>query len=343
MVADPFQFELPGELVAQAPLPERSASRLLHVCPDGGLEDRVMRTFPELLRPGDLLVLNDTRVLNARLAARKETGAAVELLLERVLQPDLALMQLRSNRSPRPGTRLLLEDGSAAEVTGREPPFFLLRFADPVLRVLERLGHVPLPPYIRRADVASDRERYQTVYARAAGSVAAPTAGLHFDEPLLAAVRAAGAAIGYLTLHVGAGTFRPVQPEQLASRRLHAEWLEVGPELCEAAARARAAGGRVIAVGTTAVRGLETAAQGGQLAPWQGETELFLMPGDRFRVVDAMLTNFHLPGSSLLLLVAAFAGAGRVGAAYRHAVAQRYRFFSYGDAMFLHRAAEAGG
>ena len=342
MAADPFAFELPEELIAQAPLPERSASRLLHVGAEGSLDDRVMRAFPDLLRPGDLLVLNDTRVLHARLAARKTTGARVELLLERVLQPDLALMQMRSNRAARPGMRLLLEDGSEAEVTGREPPFFLLRFTEPVLAVLERLGHVPLPPYIRRPDAAADRDRYQTVYARAAGSVAAPTAGLHFDESLLAAVRTAGANIGYLTLHVGAGTFRPVQPGQIASRRLHAESLEVSPALCEAVARARAAGGRVIAVGTTVVRGLETAAQGGVLAPWQGETELFLMPGDRFRVVDAMLTNFHLPGSSLLLLVAAFAGTGPVAAAYRHAVAQRYRFFSYGDAMFLHRAALAG-
>ncbi|MCC5794534.1 MAG: tRNA preQ1(34) S-adenosylmethionine ribosyltransferase-isomerase QueA [Chromatiales bacterium] len=338
----PFDFELPAALIAQQPLPERSASRLLVSYRDGALTDRCMRELPGLLRPGDLVVVNDSRVLNARLAGRKESGASVELLLERIEAPDQALVQMRANRPARPGARILFADGSSAEVVGRELPFFRLRFSAPVLSLLERLGQVPLPPYIRRPDASSDRERYQTVYAREPGSVAAPTAGLHFDAPLLAALEQAGVGLGRLTLHVGAGTFRPVQPEQVASRRLHAEYLQVDEALCARVAATRAAGGRVVAVGTTVVRGLETAARGGELAPYAGETSLFLMPGDRFRVTSLLLTNFHLPGSSLLWLVAAFAGTARIAAAYQHAIDQAYRFFSYGDAMLLERADEAG-
>jgi len=341
MLPMPFAIDVPPELVAQQPLAQRSASRLLHVLEDGGCADLQIEDLPQLLRAGDLLVLNDTRVLPARLHGRKASGGAVELLLERILAPCEARMQLRASRAPRSGTRIIIDERAEAMVSGRDGPFFLLRFSEPVQQVLERCGHVPLPPYIRRDDQPADRERYQTVFSRQQGSVAAPTAGLHFDSALLAAIAAAGVETAFLTLHVGAGTFRPVQPEQLESRRLHAEQLCVPAELCAAVARTRAAGGRVIAVGTTVVRGLETAAAGGELVPFAGETELFLLPGDRFRVVDALLTNFHLPGSSLLLLVAAFAGSETIRLAYAHAIASNYRFFSYGDAMLLHCAPES--
>jgi len=340
-----FSFELPSGLIAQQALAERSASRLLHVgadaaggCDDLSLRDLHFRDLPGLLRPGDLLVANDTRVLPARLFGQKATGGKVELLLERVLGDTDALVQLRSSHAPRPGSSLTFGVGVTAEVLERRADFFVLRFDRPVLPVLQELGHVPLPPYIRRDDAPGDRQRYQTVFARAQGSVAAPTAGLHFDEPLLAALSARGVEFRTLTLHVGAGTFAPLRPQQWKTGRLHAERLEVTAELCAAVAACRTRGGRVIAVGTTATRALETAGDSGELRPLRGETSLFIRPGYLFRIVDAMVTNFHLPESSLLMLVCAFGGTERVLAAYRHAVASRYRFFSYGDAMFLERA-----
>lgn len=336
-----FNFELPPELIAQQPLPERTASRLLELRPDGALNDRYFAELPELLRPSDLLVVNDTRVLPARLYGAKASGGRIEMLLERLLSSDEALVQLRSSHAPKPGSTLSFDGEVSATVLRRQDEFFVLRFARPVVEVLDQTGHVPLPPYIRRTDESADRERYQTVYARERGSVAAPTAGLHFSEALLSALAAQGVALGRLTLHVGAGTFAPLRPHHLKTGRLHAERLQVSAELCTAVASCRERGGRVVAVGTTAVRGLETAAASGMLRAFDGETSLFIRPGYRFQVVDALVTNFHLPESSLLMLVAAFGGRERVMAAYLEAVARRYRFFSYGDAMFLRRDGES--
>lgn len=333
-----FNFELPSDLIAQQPLAERTASRLLELGPDGALSDWHFADLPGLLRPGDLLVVNDTRVLPARLYGAKASGGRIEMLLERVLSADEALVQLRSSHAPKPGSTLHFDGEVSATVLRRQDEFFVLRFARPVVKLLDEAGHVPLPPYIRRTDESADRERYQTVYACERGSVAAPTAGLHFNEALLTSLSAQGVAFGRLTLHVGAGTFAPLRPHHLKTGRLHAERLTVSAKLCAAVADCRARGGRVVAVGTTAVRGLETAAAGaGVLRPFDGETSLFIRPGFRFQLVDALVTNFHLPESSLLMLVAAFGGMERVMAAYREAVARRYRFFSYGDAMFLCR------
>ena len=334
-----FRYELPPELIAQHPPAERSASRLMVLDRAGGrVSHRGVRDLPDLLAPGDLLVFNDTRVIPARLLGRKETGGRVEVLVERLRGGREVLAQVRASKSPRPGTRLLLEGGAAARVTGREEDFFVLAFEgdEPVAALLERIGHVPLPPYIARPDAGVDRERYQTVYARRAGAVAAPTAGLHFDEPLLEALRARGLALGWVTLHVGAGTFQPVRVDDIREHRMHREWIEVGEAVCRQVAETRARGGRVVAVGTTSVRCLETAAgEDGVLRPFTGETDIFIYPGYRFRVVDALVTNFHLPESTLLMLVCAFAGTEAVLAAYREAVARRYRFFSYGDAMLV--------
>jgi len=331
-----FSYELPLELVAQQPLAERSASRLLNLRGDGVPEDLVFPDLAGLLRPGDLLVVNDTRVIPARLLGAKRSGGRVEMLVERVLGEHLALVQLRASHAPRPGSWLDF-GADAARVCERREPFFVLEFSAPVMAVLERSGHVPLPPYIRRPDAAADQQRYQTVFAREAGAVAAPTAGLHFDNAMLERLAARRVGLASVTLHVGAGTFAPLRPVQLATGRLHAERLEVMPAAVSAIGSARAAGGRIVAVGTTVVRALETAARAGQLAPHAGETDLFIVPGYRFQIVDALLTNFHLPQSSLLMLVCAFGGTGPVLAAYRHAVLKRYRFFSYGDAMFLER------
>jgi S-adenosylmethionine:tRNA ribosyltransferase-isomerase len=341
MDPEDFDFDLPPELIAQRALAERSASRLLHVGSGGeDLGDCTFRDLTRLLRTGDLLVGNDTRVLPARLFGEKASGGKVELLLERVLGETEALVQLRSSHAPKAGTVLHFGPGATAEVTGRQDEFFSLRFSLPVVPLLEERGHVPLPPYIRRSDEPGDRQRYQTVFAREQGSVAAPTAGLHFDDALLAALAAHGVEFRTLTLHVGAGTFAPLRPHQLKTGRLHAERLAVSPELCAAVAACRERGGRVIAVGTTATRALEAAAESGQLRPFRGETSLFIRPGYRFRIVDGMVTNFHLPQSSLLMLVCALGGTARVLAAYRHAVEARYRFFSYGDAMFVESARE---
>jgi len=331
-----FHYELPDELIARHPVPRRSDSRLLHLHgASGALADRRFAELPTLLGPGDLLVFNDTRVVPARLHGRKATGGKVELLLERVVGGSRARVQLRSSKPPVAGSLIHLAEGAAATVVGRDGDFWLLDFGTDPAAVFERHGEMPLPPYLRRAAEDFDRERYQTVYARVPGAVAAPTAGLHFDAALLAACEQAGAARTQVTLHVGAGTFQPVRVDDLREHRMHAEMTEVPAAACEAVAACRARGGRVVAVGTTAVRALESAAQGGRLAPYAGDTRLFITPGYRFRVVDALITNFHLPESTLLMLVSAFAGRGHVLAAYRHAVASRYRFFSYGDAMFV--------
>lgn len=334
-----FAFDLPHELIAQSPLAERAASRLLCMDRDGRITDRHFSAVQTLLAPGDLLVLNDTRVIPARLYGLKDSGGRVEVLVEWLLDAQQVLAQVRASKTPRPGALLHLEDAVTARVLGRQDEFFVLEFQGGIdaLAVLERHGHMPLPPYIARADAAQDRERYQTVYARSPGAVAAPTAGLHFDQTLLDAVQARGVECAHITLHVGAGTFQPLRVERLEEHRMHAERVEVSAGTCARIAAVKARGGRVVAVGTTVVRSLETAAQGGTLQPYAGETRLFITPGYRFRVIDALITNFHLPESTLLMLVCAFGGYEQVMRAYRHAVAQRYRFFSYGDAMFLER------
>ncbi|MFP5405383.1 MAG: tRNA preQ1(34) S-adenosylmethionine ribosyltransferase-isomerase QueA [Gammaproteobacteria bacterium] len=336
-----FDFELPAELIAQQPAPERGASRLLVMPAERpALQDRRFTDLPDLLAPGDLLVFNDTRVIRARLFGTKDTGGRVEALVERITGTCEAIAMLRLSKAPKVGSRIVF-GGSGAEVLGRQGEFWQLRFDEPVLEFLEREGQVPLPPYIVHPPDKEDERRYQTVYARAAGSVAAPTAGLHFDEALLAALKAKGVEFAYVTLHVGAGTFQPVRVEDLSRHRMHAERYEVSSDTAEAVERTRREGGRVIAVGTTSVRTLESvaAAHDGRVVAGSGETRLFVTPGYRFRVVDALITNFHLPKSTLLMLVCAFAGTRAVKQAYAHAVAERYRFFSYGDAMFVERPA----
>jgi len=340
MKVSDFDFELPEALIAQRPLAERSASRLLRLDRETGrVEDRRFAELDALLRPGDLLVFNNTRVIPARLFAAKPSGGRVEVLVERILEGSVALAQLGANRKPAPGSEII-ETGTGARIVveGREQEFWRLRLASPDrdwLGLLDRAGHMPLPPYIERADEAADRERYQTVYAEAPGAVAAPTAGLHFDEALFQRLDARGVERAFLTLHVGAGTFQPVRVDEVEEHAMHPEWLEVNAQLVARIEAVRAAGGRVVAVGTTSVRALETAAADGGLKPFAGDSRLFIYPGYRFRVVDAMITNFHLPRSTLLMLVSAFAGRERILAAYRHAVEARYRFFSYGDAMLI--------
>ncbi|HHW4683073.1 MAG TPA: tRNA preQ1(34) S-adenosylmethionine ribosyltransferase-isomerase QueA [Xylella sp.] len=333
-----FHYELPDDLIAQVPLPERSASRLMLVPPAPALlQNCYVRDLPELLQPGDLLVFNDTRVIPARLFGRKVSGGRVEILIERLLGLQQAVAQLRLGRSLKVGNRILLDAGGHAEVLSREGEFYLLCFEinTPLEQWLSDVGHLPLPPYIRREPEHHDRERYQTVFARTVGAVAAPTAGLHFDEFLLTRLRARGIEFGYITLHVGAGTFQPMRVALLEQHVMHSEWFSVGAELVEQVRSTRARGGRVIAVGTTVVRSLESAMRDGELQPFVGETQIFIFPGYCIRSVDAIITNFHLPESTLLMLVAAFAGHTRVLDAYRHAVQERYRFFSYGDAMLL--------
>ncbi|RDJ00113.1 tRNA preQ1(34) S-adenosylmethionine ribosyltransferase-isomerase QueA [Dyella solisilvae] len=333
-----FDFQLPPELIAQAPLAERSASRLLVLDVETqARQDRMFRDLPEYLREGDLLVFNDTRVLPARLHGRKDTGGAVEILIERVTGAYEAIVQLGVSKKPKEGGRIELADGTHAVVLGRDGSFFRLRFEspDPLERLLLRLGEMPLPPYIERHADASDMERYQTVFAREPGAVAAPTAGLHFDEATLATLRERGIQFGYVTLHVGAGTFQPVRADDLKDHQMHREWLNVGASLVEQVRRTRAAGGRVFAVGTTVVRALESASRDGQLQPFAGETQIFIFPGYRFSSIDGLLTNFHLPQSTLLMLVSALAGREFMLESYRHAVEQKYRFFSYGDAMLI--------
>jgi S-adenosylmethionine:tRNA ribosyltransferase-isomerase len=336
-----FHYELPPELIAQAPLAERSASRLLTLDgASGALADRQFRDLPELVGPDDLLVFNDTRVIPARLFAAKESGGRVELLLERPQDAAKALVHARASKPLRPDMPLLSRGGTI-RIIERVGDLWSVELPAPALEFFERYGQMPLPPYIRRAPDAADATRYQSVFARRDGAVAAPTASLHFDAPLLSRLEARGAQRAFVTLHVGAGTFQPVRSDSVGAHVMHAEFVEVNAAACAAIARTRAAGGRVIAVGTTVVRALESAAGGGALAPYVGDSSLFIVPGFRFRVADAIVTNFHLPESTLLMLVSAFAGRERVLAAYRHAVAAQYRFFSYGDAMFITPAPEA--
>lgn len=334
-----FHYELPEALIAQEPLPERSASRLLVVpAASAPFEDRSIRDLPSLLQPGDLLVFNDTRVIPARLFGHKASGGRVEILIERLLPDNQARVQIGVSKSPKPGSRIALDGGGEAVVLAREGEFYRLQFEldEGLESWLLHAGRLPLPPYIRREPGADDAERYQTVFAREIGAVAAPTAGLHFDDALLQALRARGVEFGHVTLHVGAGTFQPVRVDDLREHRMHSEWLNVGAELVAQIRRTREGGGRVVAVGTTVVRALESAIHEGELRPFAGETQIFIFPGYRIRSVDALLTNFHLPESTLLMLVSAFAGKTRVFTAYAHAVRERYRFFSYGDAMLLY-------
>ena len=340
MPLDDFDYELPPELIAQSPAPERASSRLLHLDGrTGALIDRQFRDLVGLMATGDVMVFNNTRVIKARLAGRKQTGGRIEVLIERVLAGDHAFAQVRASHPPRAGSVLILADAVEATVVGRHGEFFKLRFGncDDVFALLERHGAVPLPPYIEHAPDARDEERYQTVYAREPGAVAAPTAGLHFDEPLLAELRSRGVEIAYLTLHVGAGTFQPVRVQDLAEHEMHSEWYHVPDATVDAVKRARSGGGRVVAVGTTSLRARETAAAGGPLKAGYGETRLFIVPGYEFKIVERLVTNFHLPKSTLLMLVSAFGGMDSIRRAYRHAIEHHYRFFSYGDAMLIER------
>ena len=342
-----FDYTLPAELIAQSPLAERSASRLLIVTPNSGeapvLADAVFTDLPDLVQPGDLFVFNDTRVIHARLHGVKDSGGQIEVLIERAIGPHEALAQVRASKSPKSGARLRLADAFDVEVLGRVGEFFHLRFpaGEDLLALLERHGKLPLPPYIQRAAGEADESRYQTVYARELGSVAAPTAGLHFDQALIERIAERGARCAWLTLHVGAGTFQPVRVDDLGEHQMHRERYVIPQETVDAIAATRAAGGRVIAVGTTSMRALEAAAQDGPLEAGSGETEIFILPGFHFQVVDALITNFHLPKSTLMMLVSAFAGMDTIRRTYAHAIEQRYRFFSYGDAMFITRKNDA--
>ncbi|MBB5320349.1 tRNA preQ1(34) S-adenosylmethionine ribosyltransferase-isomerase QueA [Marinobacter oulmenensis] len=333
-----FDFDLPDELIARYPLEQRSASRLLNLDGiSGQIRHLSFTDLPDLLEPGDLLVFNNTRVIPARLFGRKETGGQVEILVERLQGEQEFLAHTRASKSPKDGQLVLLEDGTQLRMVGREDALFrfVLEGSEAVLDMLERIGHMPLPPYMEREDELTDRERYQTVYAREAGAVAAPTAGLHFDDGLLQTLGERGVEFAYVTLHVGAGTFQPVRVDRVEEHVMHSEVAHVPEETVAAVQRARRGGHRVVAVGTTSVRSLESASRAGQLHEFRGETDIFIYPGYRFQTVDAMITNFHLPESTLIMLVSAFAGHGNIMAAYREAVEQRYRFFSYGDAMFL--------
>lgn len=342
-----FSFDLPDELIARYPQPERSASRLL--CLNGvtgEVKHQQFKHIVEHIQAGDLLVFNDTRVIPARMLGEKVSGGKVEVLVERIVDEHRVLAHLRSNRSPKPGAKMILEGAVEVEMLGRKDALFELRFntEEPILAVLEQYGHMPLPPYIDRPDEASDRERYQTVYNKKPGAVAAPTAGLHFDDEILQQLREQGVEFAYVTLHVGAGTFQPVRVDNIEEHHMHSEYAEVPPETVDAIAATRARGGRVIAVGTTSVRSLESAAQaaknsGQPLQPFFADTDIFIYPGYVFQLVDAMITNFHLPESTLIMLVSAFAGQNHVLQAYQAAVDERYRFFSYGDAMFVTRNA----
>lgn len=335
-----FHFELPEELIASFPLEQRSASRLLCLDGDSGeLSHRGFTDILDLLNPGDLMVFNNTRVIPARLFGEKATGGKIEALIERVLDQHRVLAHVRSSRSPKPGAELLFEGGAKAVMIGRHENLFELEFCGdtPVFDLLEAHGHMPLPPYMKRDDQLEDRERYQTVYNEKPGAVAAPTAGLHFDEALLAKLDEKGIEKAFVTLHVGAGTFQPMKVERVEDHVMHAEYIEVSQEVCDAVKATRARGGRVVAVGTTSVRSLESASQNGEIEPFYGDSSIFIFPGYQFKSVDLLITNFHLPESTLLMLVSAFAGYTHTMNAYKVAVEQQYRFFSYGDAMFISR------
>jgi S-adenosylmethionine:tRNA ribosyltransferase-isomerase len=341
LTVDDFDFDLPAALIAQHPAPSRTASRLLHVS-TAALADLRFTDLPSLLAPGDLLVFNDTKVIRARLFGQKDSGGQVEVLIERIVDARHALAQVRASKSPKPGTKLRLADAFDVTVTGRAgaaQEFFALELPEggDFWQLTEAHGRLPLPPYITHAAGSDDESRYQTVFAREPGAVAAPTAGLHFDETMLAELRAQGIEQAWLTLHVGAGTFQPVRVTNIAEHRMHSERFDIPQATVDAIAATRARSGRVIAVGTTSLRALESGARSGELQAGAAETEIFITPGYRFRVVDRMITNFHLPKSTLLMLVSAFAGFDTIRTAYTHAIAERYRFFSYGDAMLLER------
>lgn len=341
-----FSFELPEHLIAKYPTEKRADSRLLHLNGVSGYTShRQFKDMLELVEPGDLLVFNNTRVMPARLLGKKETGGQVEVLVERILPDDTVLAHVRASKAPKPGTRLRLEDAIDAEVTGRDDALFLLNFLhdEPVLSLLEKHGHMPLPPYIDRPDENSDKERYQTVYNAKPGAVAAPTAGLHFDDDILAALKEKGVNLAFVTLHVGAGTFQPVRVDDIETHKMHSEYAEVPQDVVDAILTTKAAGKRVIAVGTTSVRSLESAAVAAEstadiIMPFYADTDIFIYPGFRFKVVDAMFTNFHLPESTLMMLISAFAGRDNVMNAYQEAIEKEYRFFSYGDSMFIEKA-----
>jgi S-adenosylmethionine:tRNA ribosyltransferase-isomerase len=336
MKTSDFDYALPEALIAQHPAPERTASRLLHLDgATGTIEDLAFDQLPRLLTPGDLLVLNDTRVIKARLFGHKSTGGKIEVFVERIVSEREALVLMRAGHRPKAGNRLVVGDGVGVEVLAREEDLCRVRFAEPVMAVLERCGNVPLPPYVRHEPDAADAERYQTVFAQNPGAVAAPTAGLHFDRSLLERIERGGVRLARVTLHVGSGTFQPLRCEELEQHRMHSERYEVPQATIEAIEATRAAGGRVLAVGTTALRALESWAQTGERS---SDTSLFIFPGFSFHVADRLLTNFHLPKSSLLILASAFGGTENVQRAYAHAIAGRYRFFSYGDAMLIERA-----
>lgn len=331
-----FDYHLPAELIAQSPPERRGASRLLHLDSTGGLHDKQFADLPSLINPGDLLVFNDTRVIKARLHGQKDSGGKVEILVERITQPNIALVHIRASKSPKAGSRIHIDDAFWVNMLGRDGELFELEFPERVLDLLEKHGSTPLPPYIEHEAGQEDDERYQTVYAHAPGAVAAPTAGLHFDQPMLDALAAGGVQETFVTLHVGAGTFQPVRVENLSEHHMHSERYSVSEETLGLIRATRAAGKRVIAVGTTSVRALESAAlQAGQTGPLEGDTRIFITPGYKFSYVDALITNFHLPKSTLLMLVSALAGMEPIQRAYAHAIQSRYRFFSYGDAMFI--------
>jgi S-adenosylmethionine:tRNA ribosyltransferase-isomerase len=343
MQKNDFSFQLPEQLIARFPQPERSASRLLKLQRDSGaIEHSQFTAVLDALVAGDLLVFNNTRVIPARLFGQKVSGGKVEVLVERLLDDKRFLAHVRASKAPKPGSRLILEQDAEVEMTARHGELFELTLLsnEPVLEMLERLGHMPLPPYIDRPDAESDRERYQTVYNSKPGAVAAPTAGLHFDEPLLAALKAKGVEFAFVTLHVGAGTFQPVRVDNILEHQMHAEYIEVPPEVVSAVTACKARGNRVVAVGTTSVRSLESAAQfakaaGKPLQPYYGDTQIFIYPGYQFAVVDGLITNFHLPESTLIMLVSALSSRDIVMHAYQEAIAQQYRFYSYGDAMLI--------
>ncbi len=329
-----FDFHLPSELIAQTPLEKRSDSRLLTMDGNGLLSDRQFNELPQFLNSNDVMIFNDTKVIKARLFGEKESGGKIEALVERILDEHRVLSSIRASHAPKPGSTLIFAGHLKAKVIERQDDLYVLCFEEEVLTLLEEYGHVPLPPYIDHDASEFDEERYQTVYAKHPGSVAAPTAGLHFDESLLDEIRGMGVTIAYVTLHVGAGTFQPVRVEDISEHKMHSEVFHVPTETMDAIRRAKEKGGRVIAVGTTALRSLESTAIQGKLA---GETSIYITPGYQFQVVDCLLTNFHLPKSTLLMLVSAFSGVEAIREAYRHAIEKRYRFFSYGDAMLLER------
>ncbi len=337
MLTSDFSFELPEELIAQYPAADRDGSRLLYLGLENTLLDTAFKQLPEYLKAGDLIVLNDTRVIPARLYAKKETGGNVEIMLERIQDEQTLLVQLRASKSPKAGTSLKLEDNTRFEVKGRKGSMFLLNYEgkEKITDLLARLGHMPLPPYISRNDESLDLERYQTVFSDKPGAVAAPTAGLHFTNDILKVLKEKGVDNARLTLHVGAGTFQPVRVNDIAKHEMHSEYMSVSQDVVDKINETKKNGGRVLAVGTTVVRSLETAARKGSLRSFQGDTNIFIYPGFKFNVVDLLLTNFHLPESTLLMLVCAFGGQENVLNAYQHAIRERYRFYSYGDAMLI--------